>query len=449
MRNTLQASIKKNDEKIESEQKIAEQIKHAQKQVIPTQSGDILRKDFENAISILKSFSLRAHSDEDTTNLVSNVKKSMNSIPNNVIFQWILKDILKNYKKISEIDRGSTFERSPISRITKDQVIPNLSRQLVTLGISALARNQSLTSLKSKCGEKIHSTTYELEEMLNIQLEYSYQNEEVVRDFMNVMLQNFIQHGKLVYIKKFIGNVKNVDDTSLNHFATSAHEIKKINAAVIQRIYDMQLNMAQMFALNDKVNTGCFYMVRSIQEMKNRSNMSKITRTCTYEINYHKELLKFLSSPHEKLFYNTRCSLSEQIKTPLMKTFNKIKFTTFNGSIDTKFLTDLKKEIDRRRRLLPLIKNFVGSQVKAPEKVNLSKLEESLMRNREMITELIDNCFKSYLDSKSLLKELKILVKFCDENPMKKFVVDSLKFDGKSFKAYESDFNLYHRMIKN
>lgn len=74
---------------------------------------------------------------------------------------------------------------------------------------------------------------------------------------------------------------------------------------------------------------------------------------------------------------------------------------------------------------------------------------EQRQYNREAIYEDLDKISKVNLKTKSILNQTGVLYNSALNNIFRRFVHTSKKFEGKTFREFENEFNLYYNMIKD
>lgn len=112
------------------------------------------------------------------------------------------------------------------------------------------------------------------------------------------------------------------------------------------------------------------------------------------------------------------------------------------------FMKSLKHTFEFNRNLRELAAS-PKPKVEVIEDFSSTDLEKQRESNRNTILELLENITKTNVVTRSVLRESNLLYKYACDNPLKKFVPINKKFEGKTFREYENEFNLYYKMFKN
>lgn len=429
-----------------------------------------MNKSFTKCLSLLKSFYESLESSKETSSsskLWNDIKEALNNTPNIFMFQTILKHLGDNCEAVKQ------FESSVIDSKTEleQQLLPNLNKRVITSGIELLSIKSKLRVLKTQCSESISSVTSSLEGVNNsYNFSFQYEDEDLVGDFIAMLLNRLVMQGKIKYVNTVVAELKQraIDqDIVMKDFALMTQDLRSIYTSIGEKVTTVQQEIAQMHHINNKLNFGKISMMHLVQDMKNSRKYQEMNRTMlnlsmsvssTKEIvvpQHRAELQAFLELPMKFLDFDSDSVAFELKKNHLLLlAADEDSMAVLARQADCDFST-LNKFIESVKKnfkvgdLLQSVLTMVEPKVEIPEDISIADLQKRLETNREAITELLDNITSTNDCAKTLLKQAGDLYQYLLTNPLRKFIPESIKVNGKSFKEYENVFNLYYKMIKD
>lgn len=460
----LKARVLTLDDDLSKEAELEQKIRSVQPQkpAITHVSKD-LKDKMAKLMDSLRQFHTEtvAGGDPQVTYTWPQLQEIAQNAPNHFVFQQVMKELDLHNARLSDLNASAASTKSSHGAIL-EKVMPELNEQIIVGGVNTLSGRRKLALLKSRCSEAIQAASYKLEDLLIDDADNSYRAEDLGRDFMTTMLKNFSLRGKIRLLSEIDSKRKaevNEQEHSKDSFAMTIQEAQKIDALVEKRLDDGQQNIAQMLMINEKLNSGKFSMARMVQELKNQNKQLSMNRGMKFsqafgpEVPSHsKELEGFLSiplgnfekhcfassMPAENIFLDSDETFSVLVKQGLVDVLNLCEF-----------LSTAKQSLEWNDVLKIQAAKETNFHSKVLQQVSINELQESLQLNREAISEFLDAISKNHSTAKRLLQECQTLYKYWLDNPLKRFIPDSKKFEGKTFKAYEKDFNLYFRMFRN
>lgn len=472
--NILQAKIINLDEEISQETELERKIIS----VTPAKYSASLKIDdmseaMTKCLNLLKSFyeSLESFGEsQSSAKLWNDLKIALKSTPNIFVFQSIVKQLNANIEVMSQLDSSQPISNESQSSIAQ-QLLPNLNQKLIISGIELLSQKSKLRDIKTLCSESIRSVTNELEAMMNTTIDYSFQYDEdddIVGDFVAALLNRLVLQGKIQHTTAVVDDLKRrvVDqEATIQHYAATVQDTRNIYGLIDEKVLSVQQGIAQMYHINEKLNFGKISMLHLIQDLKtsckyqemNRTMMNLTLNASVKEVAipaHHSELQTFLEIPVENFDFTPNAVTRELKKNYLLLTVDDeavavlAKETNCDVSNINRCLQSVKRNFEINRRLLPIL-SMIEPKVEVPPELSIDDLKTQRDLNREAICELLDEISKTNVQTKSFLREMEVLYQYLLANPLKKFVPSSRKFDGKTYKEYENDFNLYYKMIKD
>lgn len=461
--NILQAKIMSTDEDMRKEMDLKLKIGT----VSPVEFSASMKVE-ELKIAVMKSLSLLKEfydikEAKDHAYIWSTIRNTL-SIPNVFIFQAILEQVDKESEVLNQ------FESKIGAAASVPQIVPKLQQQLLVSGIKLIECKSQLYRNKSACGEKVQDFTNELDKNLNSSIEYSFQYEEdddTVGDYISIQLKHWILQGKLEHVSAFLTQLKENSKMKLDkprEYTTIVQDTQKIYELIEIHMLEAQQNIAYIYQINEKLNFGKISMVHLIQDLKttckhqalNRHLMISPTMSPTFvkQVPPHfKEVSSFLECSINQFNSSSPGVRFELQKNHFLANEDEIAelFKQLNVDVENtpkNILLSMKEELKGRHSFLSISQNLKSSSF-CLKQFSISELRTQCEKNRSSIIETLDKISKINNQTKYLLSDTNSLYKYFLINPLRKFVPPSQKFEGKSFKEYESDFNLYYRMLKN
>lgn len=459
----LKAKFLQLEEQISSE-KAAEQALNSifPPKYSPDMKISEMNHGFKRCLQLLKSFyDSERHNEASIRELWSNLRTVLRSIPNIFAFQAILRQMDVQNSALAQVD-SSLLEKKDSSI---NPLISKMNLQLILSGIECVSRKNKLQEIKSLCSEKIQSVTNELEGICSSS-EFSFQYDEdddVVGDFVSVMLKYLNIQGKLAHGTALVTQLKPQveENISAKQYEIVTQERLNINNELKSKISTVQQTIAQIWQMKEKVNLGKISMLHMVQDLKNNCKNQEMNRTIM-----NSTLLAESSGPDHvgelKLFIETPITNFDSTSDEVAFEFDRIQLMQSSEIVSLLFNLRFGDVMNIRHFLESMQRSFELSQklqsalaVKIDPKVEeipesaLSELCKQRDRNRETVCEILDRILKVNVNTKSILREFDVLYKFALKNPLKHFIDPSQKFLGKSYKEYESEFNLYYNMTKD
>lgn len=461
----LKAKSIKLEEDISKEIELEKQIKiSAPVKYSADISLDTMRGGVRQCLAELKTFYRDNESNNNPLNVAklwSSIKKNLENVPNIYIFQSILRQISLLDDEIAKL--GSSLPPKKSSASIQEDLVPKLRQMLLTTGIEAISQKAKLKKSTAECSDSINQVTDELEELITNSFEDSYQEEDLIREFVSVMLKNLVLKAKIQHANEIVKNLKSDEqarEKNEKHFATTVQETRNIYNSIEEKVYSVQMCVAQMHQMHQKLNFGKISMVRLVQDLEKSVKYQGMNRTMMSlapggEIAaplHSAEIQLFLDIPVDKFNSIEKTVLFELSRNHILIYNDETALLLKNSALDittlSSFFETMKQSIDMNLRLQAVTRS-VKPKFAVPSPIPIDELKKKLNLNREDIAELLDQTTKTIVTTKSLLRDLHLYYNYALTNPLKKFIPAWRKYEGKTYKAYETDFNLYYRMIKD
>lgn len=419
-----------------------------------------MKQGIKQCLSMLNTFYSNSSS-QNAEQLWANLRNVLNSVPNIFTFQTILKQLNLNNNALEQLISSLPVETSSNSAL--QELMLKLKQHQIIAGIELLSQKRKSSHVKSACSEAIRNVTNELEDNLNVSTEYSFgfSDEDVVADYVSVMLKQLVLQGKYEYANSVVNRLRGQSDgmekaNKLHMLAMQ--DTQKLYELIEEKLSDVQQSIAQLFKISLKLNFVKISMTHLVQDVKTSSKQLDMSR-----------ILK-MTTPGEDVIPEHLNELRAFLDTPVVRFENISNIVASELSYKHEFDDEAVAVLTERKHLFvpdfnqlqDSMKNSfalhwklqptalkIETKIKCPPEMPISELKKQLRVNRESICELFDEITKSNVATKSLLRENHLLYEYSLKNPLKKFIPSSKKFDGKSFKAYETEFNLYYNMLKD
>lgn len=414
-----------------------------------------MKERIKQCLSLLKHY---YSNNQNAEQLWIKIRNILDTVPNVFTFQMILKQLDINSNVIEQLSSSLPIENSSIYSF---QLLAKLSQQQIIAGIEFRSQKSKSANVKTKCTEVILNVTSELEDNLNISSEYSFEfsDEDVVGDYVSAMLKHLVLQGKhqhaINVVNKLKAQSEEMNKASKEYILTMQDTQKRYDL-VEEKVGEVQQNIAQLFKISQKLNFVKISMTHLVQDVKNSckqhdmSRMFMLTKSENMIPDHLSEIRTFLDTPVIK-FEKIPNIVSSELNNNFLIADSVTILTDRKHLVISSFnqlLNDMKNAFTLHRELQQ-IASKVEPKIKCPPETSIDELTKKLKVNRESICELMDEITKTNVKTKSLLRQNHVLYQYCLKNPLKNFIPSSKKFDGKSFKAYENEFNLYYGMLKD
>lgn len=442
------ASLKK---EVAKELDIEKRIRDLMPQCLVTRRSEDVKEDLHKSLNLLRTFSQDATAEATTNHFAvwEALKKYVAKVPNVIIFQSAMKEIRK-YQSVLQ-----KMEGPPNSRIGHEKILCDLNQDLVVSGIELMSKRQNLSSLRASCGDAIQISTYRLEEHFAENPDGSFQDDDILKEYMATMMKHFVLQEKLLMCNQLNDHLRVAVRDGARHsedFVQLLQESQKVSHIIENSVQELQQDVAQLLLINKCLNTGKFSAIRLMQELKSQKQFADKTHAGKIDssIPSSSEELKMLLAIPIKNFYNGKPSFNQPSEYHIMRSMRSLGFMfdrSGYGDFST-ILDHLKMIANQYTNLRDLSAQNSSFRLIFQPTSEANDLEHKLAQNNEKIYEILNAILKTQITSNCLLQEFQKLFSFSLENPLKKFVSEGKKFDGKSFKMYEKEFNLYFRMIQ-
>lgn len=458
----LQAKSIVLDEQIEKEIALQKKIKS----VLPAKYSVALRIEdmneaFRRSINLLRAFYEEVEISNDSPSSASiwkNLREMLRTIPNIFIFQAILKEMDQNNVALNEII--SKYSEG-ITTHPPSQLILKASKLLITASVEGVAQKRKLRKIKPTCSESIQNLTNELEGIMVTDDSFQFdEDDDIVRDYVSVLIKYLMLQGKLDLGKAVAEELKTqIKEKEIAEYAAIVKETRN-NYNIIDSIVLMaQQSIAQMYQINEKLNFGQISMTHLVQDLKasfkyqnvNRSMMNMTLSEGSSIPSYKSELQLFLDTPIEHFDFTSKRVAFELRKNHLLKDPELAPlFKHISGEIMylKGFVDSMKKFFAMSEKMRPVLLH-VEPKADFPEEFSTAELNKKRNMNREAISEVLDEITKTNVTSKSHLRLANVLVNYSLTNPFRKLIPATRKFEGRSYREYENEFNIYYNMIKD
>lgn len=462
--NILQCKSIALDEQIEKIVEHSEKIRNVSP---PRYHTDLKTDDMKNAIkqtlNLLKSFCSDTDNISKTfapTKIWEQLKKVLHAVPNVFIFQAVLKDLERNEKELSQLESSSCDDGT--SNASSHLLIPKMKHQLIVTSVESLSQKRKLAEITSECTPSIEKVTNEVEEMLNNNIDYSIEDEDDVGDFVAAMLSQMILSGKFKHLNEIVSQLKpqiKEEEKISGNYSAALLNIRNSYSLIEEKIFAAQQFTTQVFHINQKLNIGKIAMIQLVQSVKSSNKSKNVSlmpvmptqQTVSVIPNHFSEVEAFLRTPIGN-FDNTSSAVAFHTRNNhLLLGADHIAQLMRNTKGNITTLTCLLESMEGNIQVHQDLVNVTWKkkELESPSEFSCSKLEKQLSENREAVSELLDEISKTNVASKSILRDLNILYNFSISNSFKNFIPATKKFNGKSYKTYENEFNLYFKMLKD
>ena len=466
----LQAKSININKNIEEELELQKKIKD----VTPAKfsSSDSIDDFYRNILKCIETFkeysteSFNLDNNSTKDKFWKKIESFLKKVPNNIIFQIVMKQINSKIEdSILAVTTSSTFDDQQIK--ISEKLLPYLYEQKIILGIEYLAQKKRLETSKERCAEHIQAFESEVESLMNSSMDFSFQLDEddIVSEFVSELIAKVNLEGKIQFYTNNISSMKQQVEanTCIYEYEQLVNDTRSIYSFIDEKITAVQDHVAQVHQINEKINFSKIVINRMIQTMKlqkaqqhNRSLLNQTLNNTVIAVNketevslpkHEYEIQQFLDIPINT-FDNAMATDKYWILSDENVVSNLIqiegKFTNPHH-----FLNLLDKRIKFGNKIKSLYTE-IQSQIdqKDSKDVNYDELQKQRDENCEEISSMFDKISRLNVSIKSNLKNINLLYSFTLENPLKKFVPKSKKFDGKSYDSYEKEYMLYYKMIK-
>ena len=422
----------------------------------PEMNVDEMKERVQQCLSLLRTF--YSNNNQDSDQLWVNIKKVLNSVPNIFTFQMILRQLDVSNNMLEQLISSLPVESSSNSSL--QELLNKLSQSQIIAGIELLSLKRKSDDIKSACGEAIQNVTNELEDKMNsFDNSFEFDDQDLVGDYMSAMLKFLVLQGKYQHATKVIEKLRAQSEEiekANKDYNITMQETQDLYKLFEEKMLNVQQSIAQIFKIRQKLDFVKISMTHLVQEVKTSSKQLDMSRMLTMtedDVPDHlSELRSFLETPIKKFEnisnvvaseLNNKCLFADSESFAGLMEQSHFAVMSFNQLQD-----HMKRSFDFYKKLQP-ITSYVEPKIKCPPEVPINELQKQLELNRQSICELLDEITKSNMMTKSLLRENHLLYQYSLKNPLKNFIPSSKKFDGKSFKAYEAEFNLYYGMFKD
>jgi len=466
----LQAKYTNINKRIEEELELQKKIKD----VTPAKfsSSDSIDDFYSNilkTIETLREFSTESNNFDNNSirdKFWKKIESFLKKVPNNIIFQIILKQINSKIEDSIFTTTTSSTDKNPEDEIS-EKLLPYLYEQKIIMGIEYLALKKRLESSKERCAESIQAFETEVESLMNSSIDFSFQLDEddIVSEFVSELIAKVNLEGKIQFYTNSLSSMKQQveADTSIYEYEQLVNDTRSIYSFIDERITAVQEHVAQVHHINEKINFSKIAVNRMIQTMKmekaqqhNRSLLNQTLNSTVIAVNkktelslpkHEYEVQQFLDIPIN-LFDNVMATDKYWILSDENVISNMIQISG-KFSNPHQFLNILDKRIKFGNKIKSLYTE-AQSQIdpKDLKDVNSDELQKQRNKNCEKISSMFDEISRLNVSIKSNLRKIHLLYNFALENPLKKFVPKTKKFDGKSYESYEKEYMLYYKMIK-
>jgi hypothetical protein len=450
------------EDKISQELELTKKIKSASPvQYSADISLDAMREAVKLCLNELKAFYRDAESNPtNVAKLWNNIKKHLENVPNIYIFQTIMKQLDVLSEETAKLNSSLPPKKSSVT--IQEDLVPKIKQMLLTSGIEAMAQKAKLEEVTAECSAHINQITDELEGLFNNSFEDSYQEDDVVGEFVSVTLKNLVLKAKIQHANEIVRERKRDEgarDKTEKQYATTVQDTRNIYNSIEEKVYSVQQCVAQFHLMQQKLNFGKISMIHLVQDLKhscryqnNRTTLSLVPTGDAATPQHPVELQAFLDIPIDRFNCSGKTVLYELSRSHALINDEGVLLLLKNSNLDISTLSSLvesmKKSIEMNLKLLA-VTTVIKPSFSIPSPIPISDLQRKLNANREETAELLDQITKTNVTTKSLLRDFLLLYKYSLTNPLKNFVPATRKFQGKTYKAYENDYNLYYGMFKD
>lgn len=442
----LRALANKLNEEIKSEEEMAQKIdSNLQVLNVPNVLQEATVR-VNKTVEALKDFSAKGvFSATSKANCMNEVEKNIYNVPNSLIF-----DILTNMLKSRAED--SLFDGEELSRENiQGEMLDKFQELKIQLGFQLIASKRSVDNLKQACSMKIQKIESQLELLLdNTSMYYEEDDDDIVGEFVSVLIAKLIQEGKMKLLNERIKPLKEQSETNVKFYENLMQNIQDSNQLISDKVAAIQSSIVQAHLINEKSKFSNMKLMRTVNNLKlekyQQTNRTMLNQTVSGFFDnsiesglYQTELELFLSS-----------SLKGEEKIDL-----KLENLLASSSITRLFERDMIKFVKCLKTLHELSHSAQKCTIELPQSpvhlLNgqfLENLEKSVDQNRKEINETFDSITRMNVNINSLFVSIQAIIKFIQENPLKKFVDPKQKYENKSYLEYEKEYKLYYKMIK-
>lgn len=433
------------DEQIASEQVVAEAVNAVYPSNFSTNVKiDAMNDGMQRCLKSLKRFYEIVNNNESLTiELWNNMRTTLKSIPNMFIFQAILRQM--------DLQISFLLQSKPLfmkeASLSVKELASKINQQLIVSGVKYFARKNQSGDVKSLCSERIQNVTHEVEGIISESSFQYEEDEDSVSDFVSVLLKFLVIQGKLEHGSDFVyqAKLRSESSSSRKQYGTVFQDSFNINNTIVTKSATLQQTIGQIWQVKEKLNLEKISMLHNVQDLKNRIKHQELNRTMMSSTlpNHQSELETFLSTPIISF---------DSIPNEISFELNKIELmrnpdiACLGGEKKCRFLFESFPKIFKVNRSMIMM----NAEPKIDETSEYSFLNlEQRQYNREAIYEDLDKISKVNLKTKSILNQTGVLYNSALNNIFRRFVHSSKKFEGKTFREFENEFNLYYNMIKD
>lgn len=452
------------DEEIEEEENFAMKIKSvAPAKFSAGRNVKAMKESIDRCMSCLTMFycggAETTSSCHSIAKLWSDIKGSMKSIPNVFVFQLLAKQIGAHNDHLSRLT--ASMSKMGTLRVSSQKLIPKLKHILAGSAVECLSKKGQFHLVKSVCGESIQNVTNELEgTMMSVQYSSPCDDDDAVGDFVSALLMKVMLQGKIKFSSEIITGLKHQSTTRMEEYTEAIHEIRKMYKLIDSKILVTQENITQIYEINEKAKFTKISMVRLLQDLKSsikyqkmNCSMMNLNKTTSEKLPRHLvEVKTCLAIPLKTFCRNTNMVAYELNANHLQGDDDAIAVFKMLISRNAVKVGDLLGSMRKQFEICQNLQEvFIHpeTQIALQPFTSIQVLNKQRNTNREIIIEQLDQISMTNIATKSSLRDVHVLYKYSMSNPFKKFVAPTKKFEKKSFKEYENDFNLYYKMIKD
>lgn len=453
----LRAKVDQLKEQINDGSLLEKKIKSVSTTKSPSIVGGV-NGEIQRCIKLLQQFYNEQSVDLETTKIWDEMRKTFQSIPNISTFSSIIKGLdLANDELKHHVNHFSQEKPSTLLKM----LFANFNVPVITGAIACISSDKKIKEMKTLCGANIQNVTNMIE--LNQSFEYSFQYEDdSVGNYIAAMLRQLDLQGKVNKANGLINELhlqKNEKNDGMKDLNSRIQDTQKIQKLIADKISHFQQISAQSLLMNSKLQNCKLTMVHLVQDLKNANKFQLMSRPVNLnvtgendQINHVAEVKAFITANFDKFGVSSPTIEFEVKRNRLLMNDGTIELLIKHNCCDISgtiknLLDSIKRNFENKRIFDSIV---VKNKTKIKQSViETPDLEKQLEVNRCSVIEKLDLISSVNADTIIVLNDNKRLYNYSLTNPLKSFIPFGKKFDGKSFKAYENDFNLYYRMIKD
>lgn len=457
--NILRASIIRLDEENEKETKIEMKIRNGLK--IDNKVDD-MKNGIARSLSLLKSFYSDTTCKTSNTEIWNDLREGLSSTSNFFTFQSIVKQLDASNNVLELLSSSAIVDKNKISHF--QQLALNLKSQEIVSGVEWFSQKGKLKFIKSVCSRSVQNVTHDLEGIMNTSIDFSFEfNDELVGDYISVMLEQFVMQGKSQQTSKIIDSLKVATaarDLTTKKYLAMVNSTAATRSAMNQDVLDAQESVAEMLHINNKIYFGKISMTHLVQDVNAATKHQAINRAM--KLKSVDENAFPMHRCEQQAFLDTSVSHFHTTSSRVRYELNKLqptitdadsfdllkKCTNSDPNCAHSIVNYLKSKFLMNRKFEQVFKKVVLKTAR-PSELSIDEFKMRRENNRQTILQLLDQVTHRNSSTKSLMREFQLLYNYSVHNPLKSYIPKDKKFNSKSFKSYENDFNLYYRMIKD